>query len=84
MQKRGLKKPATAKRTNLVKATAKPPRAATREAQAKAPFVEGLLARGEAAELDGEGKLPLKATHVITKQNPDGSTQVKRVRFKAF
>ena len=47
-------------------------------------FVNDLLVRGEAAERDKSGKLPLSATHVIEKKNPDGSVQVKRVRFKAF
>lgn len=47
-------------------------------------FVQDLLTRGEAAELTKDGKLPLSATHIIQKNNPDGSVQVKRARFKLF
>lgn len=47
-------------------------------------FVSDLLIRGEAATLDKDGKLPLQATHVIQKKNPDGSIEVKRARFKLF
>jgi len=47
-------------------------------------FVNDLLTRGEAAELTEDGKLPLEATHVIQKKNPDGSVEVKRARFKLF
>jgi hypothetical protein len=46
-------------------------------------FVQGLLVREEAAK-PVKGKLPLNATHVITKENPDGTAEVKRVRFKTF
>jgi hypothetical protein len=45
-------------------------------------FESDLLVRGEAAELDSEGKLPKEATHAIIK-SPDGDT-VKRARFKYF
>lgn len=47
-------------------------------------FVEDLLVRGEAAQPNQEGKLPPEATHVITKENEDGTVEVKRVRYKAF
>jgi len=47
-------------------------------------FVKDLLVRGEAAKLTKKGKLPLSATHVITKEHPDGSVEVKRARYKAF
>jgi hypothetical protein len=47
-------------------------------------FVEDLLIRGEAAKPTQEGKLPLDATHAITKENPDGTVEVKRVRYKTF
>jgi hypothetical protein len=57
-------------------------------AQSKDPstarFVNDLLVRGEAAELDDQGKLPLQATHIIQKNNPDGTVQVKRARYKVF
>jgi hypothetical protein len=46
-------------------------------------FVQDLLTRGEAAELTEDGKLPLRATHIIQKK-PDGTAEVKRVRFKLF
>jgi hypothetical protein len=47
-------------------------------------FVGDLLVRGEAAGLAPNGKLPLKATHVIEKQNEDGTAAVRRVRYKLF
>jgi len=40
--------------------------------------------RGEAAESDSQGKVPLHATHVIKGKKPDGTADVKRIRFKAF
>jgi hypothetical protein len=51
---------------------------------ARRRFVDDLLIRGEAAKCDKRGKLPLGATHRIKKQNPDGSVEVARVRFKTF
>jgi hypothetical protein len=47
-------------------------------------FVNDLVVRGEAATPTKEGRLPLDATHVITKKNKDGTIEVKRVRYKAF
>ena len=47
-------------------------------------FVGDLLVRGEAAESDSQGKVPLHATHVIKGKKPDGTADVKRIRFKAF
>jgi hypothetical protein len=47
-------------------------------------FVNDLLVRGEAAGLAPNGKLPLEATHVIEKQNEDGTAAVRRVRYKLF
>jgi hypothetical protein len=47
-------------------------------------FVNDLLVRGEAAKLDSTGKLPLDATHVIEKDNPDGTAVVRRLRYKLF
>jgi hypothetical protein len=46
--------------------------------------VKGLLVRGEAARLTPDGKLPLDATHVIEKENEDGTAKVRRTRFKLF
>jgi hypothetical protein len=46
-------------------------------------FQKDLETRGEALQLDEEGKLPLSATHaIITK--PDGTREVKRARLKLF
>jgi hypothetical protein len=47
-------------------------------------YVRDLLVRGEAAKLDEDGKLPLQATAVITKEYPDGKVEVKNVRKKLF
>ena len=46
-------------------------------------FRKDLVTREEAAELTPDGKLPLKATHAIIKK-PDGSTELKRARYKLF
>jgi len=50
-------------------------------APAQPRFEADLLTRGEAQELSPDGKLPLDATHAITKK-PDGTLQLKRGRFK--
>jgi hypothetical protein len=47
-------------------------------------FVKDLLVRGETAGLTPGGKLPLEATHVIEKQNEDGTATVRRLRYKLF
>jgi hypothetical protein len=47
-------------------------------------FVEGVLVRGEAEKPNPDGKLPQNATHAIVEENPDGTTKIKRARFKAF
>lgn len=47
-------------------------------------FVKDVLVRGEAVKPTAEGKLPLDATHAVTKENTDGSVEIKRVRYKAF
>ena len=47
-------------------------------------FVKDLLVRGEAAKPDAEGNLPLDATHVLTKENEDGTAEVKRARYKYY
>lgn len=56
----------------------------TENKQSSDKFVKDLLVRGEAAKPDKKGKLPQDATHVITKENPDGTVEVKRARFKMF
>jgi len=47
-------------------------------------FERDLLVRGEAKKPDSSGKLPLDATHAVTKEDKDGSVVVKRARFKYF
>jgi hypothetical protein len=47
-------------------------------------FVGDLLVRGEAAPRNSQGNVPLHATHVIRGKKPDGTPDVKRIRFKAF
>jgi len=47
-------------------------------------FVKDLLVRGETASLTPGGKLPLDATHVVEKQNEDGTATVRRLRYKLF
>ena len=56
----------------------------TNSAAVRQRFVNDLLVRGEAKKRDKHGRVPLDATHAITKENPDGSVEVERVRFKVF
>jgi hypothetical protein len=65
-------------------AAAKPTRKVTKPSPSATRFVADLLTRGEAAERDAKGRLPRRATHEVTKRNPDGTAEVKRVRFKLF
>jgi hypothetical protein len=51
------------------------------EKAARHQYVDGLLARGEAAERDAGGNLPLHATHEITGYDSDGKPYVRRVRM---
>jgi hypothetical protein len=53
-------------------------------AGASARFVEDLLVRGEAVKPTKAGKLPLEATHAIVKENPDGTVEVRRARYRTF
>jgi hypothetical protein len=46
--------------------------------------VKDLLVRGEAVKPTKKGKLLLNATHVILKENEDGTVEVKRVRTKLY
>jgi hypothetical protein len=46
--------------------------------------VNDLLVREEAAKPLPDGTLPLSATHAVTKENEDGTVEVKRARFKLF
>ena len=47
-------------------------------------FKQDLLTRGEAVEPEADGTLSKEATHAIVKENPDGSVEVKRARFKLW
>lgn len=60
------------------------PKAAAPRTPQQDRYVKDLLVRGEAAKLDKNGKLPLSATAVITKENPDGTVEVREVRKKLF
>jgi hypothetical protein len=54
-----------------------------RDAQSR-DFVRGLIARGEAAKADADGKLPKGATHEIVGETEEGEPIVVRRRFSAF
>ncbi|MBV8915949.1 MAG: hypothetical protein JOZ05_23275 [Acetobacteraceae bacterium] len=47
-------------------------------------FVEGLVARGQAARPDAQGNLPPHATHEIIGQTATGLPILRRRRFRAF
>ena len=68
-----------------VRKRAAKPSQASRTASAKASerFRNDLKARGESAKLTRQGKLPLRATH-IEHENPDGSIEIRRARFKIW
>ena len=57
--------------------------ARTASAKASERFLSDLKARGESAKLTRQGKLPLRATH-IEQENPDGTVEVRRARFKTW
>jgi hypothetical protein len=44
-------------------------------------FVEGLIARGQAARADASGKLPPRATHEIIGETADGFPILRRRRM---
>ena len=56
----------------------------TSVAAATKRHVDDLLTRGEAREVDKQGKLPLDATHAIVGKDEEGKTIVRRARFKAY
>jgi hypothetical protein len=81
--------PTTRVKTNAAKNKARSlKQEASDISQATTRFVNDLLVRGEAAKPDQQGKLPLDATHAITKKDTkkqkDGTVEVKRVRFKYY
>jgi len=57
---------------------------ATKAATATDRYQDDLLTRGDAQELDKQGKLPLDATHAIVGKDKSGKPIVKRARFKAY
>lgn len=76
--------PAKKPKRTLRRSPSKKKTAGDKSAQAATRFAQDVEARGEAAERDAEGRLPLGATHVITGRRPDGTPQLKRQRFKLF
>lgn len=50
---------------------------------AERAFVAGLIARGEAACVDEDGKLPAGATHELV-EDDEGHLTARRKRFSAF
>jgi hypothetical protein len=67
-----------------VKKKGKPKPKATDSRAASERFVKDLLVRGEAAKPNRQGKLSLEATHAVTKEEKDGTVEVKRARFKYY
>jgi hypothetical protein len=65
------------------KRAAQQPPPATAEQAAEQKFTRDLLIRGDAAEADEHGKLPLAATHEIV-SDADEPPRVERRRFKLF
>lgn len=51
--------------------------------EAERAYVAGLIARGEAACVDDDGKLPAGATHELV-EDDKGRLTAKRKRFSAF
>ena len=44
-------------------------------------YVRGIVARGEAAKADAQGKLPFGKTHEIVGETADGLPILKRIRI---
>ncbi len=51
------------------------------EAAERKSYIRSLIANGQAAVLDANGKLPRGATHEIIGYELDGTPVVKRIRF---
>ena len=51
--------------------------------EAERAFVDGLIARGEAARPDEKGRLPSGATHELV-EDDDGRLTARRRRFSAY
>ena len=69
------------KRSPPRKATA-PPADRQTDAETEQAFIESLIASGQAAKPDVEGKLPPGATHELVEEG--GRLRVIRRRFSAF
>jgi hypothetical protein len=84
------RRPATTRKRKPIasrkaKAAAAPPRRTARVSKPPAPddeaaYVETVIASGEAARLDKEGRLPAGATHKIV-EDEEGRVKVVRRRF---
>jgi hypothetical protein len=72
-------RPATRKPTP----PADPPAADEKDAEAERAHVESLIASGQAAKPDSQGKLPPGATHEIV-ETEAGELKVVRRRFSAY
>lgn len=57
---------------------------ATARRDQSADFVQGLVARGEAAPAAPDGSLPTGATHEVVGKKADGTPVVQRKRFATF
>lgn len=53
------------------------------EDEASRAFIDGLIARGEAAKPGPDGELPAGATHEIVGCMPDGRPILRRRRFSS-
>jgi hypothetical protein len=90
MAKKAAKKPARRKsapgkkKNKVLSLAQQQPSSDAAQDAASQSFVGDLLVRGEAAPRDSQGNVPLHATHVIRGKKPDGTPDVKRIRFKAF
>ena len=71
------RKPAAKKKVRAGKSPAPAPAPAAKD---EAAFVETVIATGEAAPLDEQGRLPAGATHKIV-EDEAGNTKVVRRRF---
>jgi|ERR1043166_1197501 hypothetical protein len=70
-------KRSAAKKSKGMQSSAKTPAATDR-------YLDDLLTRGEAQELDDRGNLALDATHAIVGKDKTGKPIVRRARFKAY
>ena len=76
------KRKSTSKRSDAKKFEGTPSPAETSTASGR--YLNDLLTRGEAQELDDQGNLPLDATHAIVGKDEEGKPIVRRARLKAY